>query len=127
MDDSCDGAINLEEFSKLVPGWVFPYVVVPNIFLVEFYKVKLRQTLAILLTFVTFVGGCLSDWKSDPKRQKVGENRELQGFGNKGRVTAAGSPAGWVFLFWKNDRCPQDSRPVNPDLAAGTISLFFLF
>ena len=23
MDDSCDGAINLEEFSKLVPGWFF--------------------------------------------------------------------------------------------------------
>ena len=23
MDDSCDGAINLEEFSKLVPGFRF--------------------------------------------------------------------------------------------------------
>ena len=105
MDDSCDGAINLEEFSKLVPGsWVFSWPV--SWFQTFFFfggilkgKSWGKPWQFCELTWPLLGDAWVSDWKSDPKRQKVGENRELQGFGGiKGRSRRLESPAGCFFL-----------------------------
>ena len=61
-----------------------------------------------------------------PNVKRLAESVTSKVLGDKRSVTAAKNHLLSVF-FEKNDRCPQDSRPVNPDLAEGMISLFFLF